>query len=266
MTLAYPRALGPGVRRVVGDDELVEIGVDDGVALLRPGASRSIVVLHQRPPDPSAVLAEADRLGWLDGRAGAPDVLAAGRADEGDEAVVVRLAPDASTVAGGHPLGPEHLARELARLLRELHSVDVAPCPLDAGFAQLRAEVAERLVRGEIAVAAEGPYAGREPEDLVELLDARFADIGEGRPAVVHGGLSAARIWFDTEGTTTLTGWRRGGVGDAHLDLAGAARVLGELYGPAAVPVFFEAYDLDRVDPHRLDAHQLLDHLLRPSP
>lgn len=260
MTSAHP--LGPGVRRVVGDGHLVEVGEDDGVTLLRPdGASRDVLVLHQRPPEPVAVLAEADRLSWLDSRAGASEVLAAGRADRGDEAVVIRLGAQAVTAVNGHPLGPERLVEVLAATLRELHSLGVDRCPLDAGFPRLRAEVADRVAAGLVRPSADGPYAGRSVEDLLGLLDEMFDDLGSPTPVMIHGGLRADRVWFDPTGVT-LTGWRRGGVGDAHLDLAAAAAMVSALHGPALVAPLMDEYGLDDVDPRRLDASQLLAHLL----
>lgn len=264
MPLAHPRMLGPGVREVVGGDELLEVGNDDGVALLRPAPpNRDIVVLHQRPPDTSELLDEADRLGWLAGRGGAPHVLASGRADEGDEAVVVRLATGARRGSDPLPLGPEQLALELGTALRRLHEVDAGTCPLDASLAAQRARVAERHRRGAIDVARSGPYAGRPVGELLAVLDELLATLGEAdRTAFVHGGLRPDRIWFVPDGDVVFTGWRRGGLGDPHLDLAAASALVIEIHGPALVGPLLDAYGLDDVDVQRLDACQLLVHLL----
>jgi aminoglycoside phosphotransferase len=221
------------------------------------------MVLHQRPPDTADLLDEADRLGWLAGRGGAPDVLASGRADEGDEAVVVRLATAAVRASDPHPLGPEPLATTLGAALRRLHTVDAGTCPLDASLRAQRQRVAERYRRGAIEVAPSGPYGGRPVADLLGVLDTRLATLGEiGRRVFVHGGLRPDRIWFVPDGEVVFTGWRRGGIGDPHLDLAAACALVIGLHGPALVAPLLDAYGLDEVDVQRLDACQLLVHLL----
>lgn len=264
MALDHPRALGPGVREVLGDAALSEVGTDLGVALLRPaGAAAALLALHQRPPDTADVLDEADRLAWLAGRGPAPAVVAAGRADEGDEAVVVRLGIEATPATHGHPMGPEALVQAIAGALQTLHSFDTDHCPLDADTGVLRAVVDDRIERGVTRIAAAGPYSGRDPVDLCAVFDDLMADLGPpDRPVFVHAGLSADRVWFDPGGEVTFTGWRLGGVGDRHLDLAAAAAMATNLYGPALVAPIFDAYGLDDIDLRRLDAHQLLAHLL----
>lgn len=256
--------VGPGVGEVIGDDQLVEVGRDGDVELHRPARpGRALLVLHQRSPDPAALLDEADRLAWLAGRGPAPAVIAAGRSDAGDETLVVRLGVDAAAATVGHPMGPEALIAEIAAGLRELHAIDVDGCPFTSSTDELRAVVAARLAGGEIPTAADGPYVGRAPEDLAALFDELTADLGPGdSPVFIHGGLNPERVWFDPSGTATFTGWSRGGVGDRHLDLAAAAGLATSLYGPALVAPLFDQYGLETVDLRRLDAHQLLAHLL----
>lgn len=266
MALDYPRALGPGVREVVGDDSLEELLVDDRVALLRPSrADRALLVLHQRPPDVIDVLDEVDRLSWLDGRGPAPALVATARADEGDEAAVVRLGVDATPASTGHPLGPEAMAEALAASLRALHTLEPAPCPFDASLETLLRLATDAVQGDTVAVAPSGPYAGRSADELlrilVELTEAdRSAPTGDA--VFVHGALRADRVWFAPDGSVTFTGWRRSGLGDRHLDLAAAAGMVTELHGPALVAPLLDAYGLDLVDLRRLDAAQLLVHLL----
>jgi aminoglycoside phosphotransferase len=261
MPLDYPRAYGPGVREVLGDDVLQEVAVDDGVALLRPQIpGRSLLVLHQRPPDIVATLDEADRLSWLAGRAGAPGVVAAGRADEGDEAVVLRLGHDSMSAGVGLPVGPEMFIEAVAAALRAVHELPVERCPFDASGDRLHQLAAQRVADGLVAVAADGAYVGREPADLLAVL----ADLvsPDTEAVFIHAGLRGDRVWMGPDGTVAFTGWRRAGVGDHHVDLAAAAALAGELYGPAVVAPMLDAYGLDRVDLARLDAAQLLVHLL----
>ena len=264
-----PRSLGPGVRAAIdalglGASDLVAAGDDRGVTLLRPVATGADVgVLHQPAPDPVALLDEADRLLWLAGVAPAPQVIAAGRADEGDEAVVVRLGADATSAAAGHPMGPEALLDALAAALDALHRRPTEHCPFAADTATLRRIVDNRVALGLVGDAVDGPYVGRGAAELAGIFDGLMADLGEATdPVFVHGALDPTRIWLDPSGEVTFLGWMWAGVGDRHVDLAAAAMLLTRLHGPALVAPFFDAYGFDRVDIRRLDAHQLLAHLL----
>lgn len=262
-----PRSFGPGVRLALDDlgidpADLVAIGDDRGVALLRAPAS-PIAVLHQSAPDTDALLDEADRLLWLTGVDPAPEMIASARADDGGEAVVIRLGHDATTAADGHPMGPEALVEALAGSLAALHGRPVRHCPLSADRDALRRIVDQRIERGLVAEAVDGPYAGRSAAELASIFDVLAAEMGAvDDPVFVHGGLAPSRIWLDPAGAVTFLGWQWAGVGDRHVDLAAAAALLTRLHGPALVAPFVEAYGFDRVDARRLDAHQLLAHLL----
>jgi aminoglycoside 3'-phosphotransferase-2 len=210
-----------------------------------------------------ALLDQADRLLWLAGVAPAPRVLASGRADGGDEAVVVHLGADASSAVEGHPMGPEALVDVLAAALAALHGRPTDHCPFTADTATLRRIVDERVAGGLVPDAIDGPFVGRGGAELAGIFDDLMADLGDvADPVFVHGALDPARIWLDPSGEITFLGWHWAGVGDRHLDLAAAAMMLTRLYGPALVAPFFDAYGFDRVDIRRLDAHQLLAHLL----
>lgn len=160
-------------------------------------------------------------------------------------------------------MGPEALVEALAGALRALHDRPVDACPFRADTATLRHVVDERLAADRVTVATTGPYAGRPGAQLATIFDELLDDLGEtSGPVLIHGGLAADRIWLDPSGDVRFTGWHHAGVGDRHVDLAAAAGILSDLHGPALVAPFFEAYGFDRVDLRRLDAHQILAHLL----
>ncbi len=265
MAPEHPPAFGPGIREVLGEDELVEVGDDDGVTLLRPTmAGRALLVLHQTGPQTAPVLDEADRVGWLAGRIPGPALVATGRADGGAETLVIRLDRDATPATLGHPMGAEALVEALAGALRALHSMEIDVCPFVADEEQLRRRVADRLAHGELVPATDGPYEGRTPTDLITIFDELIAELGPtDDPVFIHGGLRAERVWFEPTGSVIFTGWRHGGVGDRHLDLAAAAALVTDVHGPALVAPLIDSYGFDDVDLRRLDAHQLLAHLLR---
>lgn len=266
MTLTYPRRLAPGVERVVGTDALVEVGMDGSIAVLRSErGTRDIAILHQRPPDTEPLLALADRLAWLDGRVHAPRILAAGRAVEGDEAVVICLHAAAATADSGlHPLQPAVVVTRLGEVLREIHNVPATDVPFDSSPARLRDLAAARVERALITTAGDGPYATRDPAELLSILDSLLAELDPDleEPVLIHGRPTVANIWFEPSGDLVLTGWTVAGVGDRHHDLAVAAASVADLYGPGVVAPMLDTYGLDVIDLSRLDAHQLLAHLL----
>lgn len=266
MALTYPRRLAPGVQRVIGDDPLVEIAHDGTVAVLRSErGGRDIAVLHVRPPDTDPLLAEADRLAWLDGRCHAAEIIASGRSDEGDESVVIRLPAEAATPSSGMvPLQPDVVVERLGTTLRMLHRHPAADVPFDASPDRFRDRAESRVVAGLVATTAVGPYSGRDPVALLGILDDLLDSLG-GSPepmVLVHARPTVDHLWIDPAGTVVLTGWGGAGLGDRHHDLAVAAASVGELYGPSVVPHLLDAYGLLDIDLRRLDAHQLLVHLL----
>lgn len=262
--LGAPRGFGPGVREVLGEHDLARLASDGDVEMLRVNpAERDLAVLYQRAPGTGPLLDEADRLLWLSGVSPAPEVIATGRGDQGDEAVVVVLGNDAVSAEDGHPMGPEALASSLAAALAALHSRPAQHCPFQADTAALRRLVDRRIAAGAVPEATDGPYVGRDGPALVSIFDELMADLGPpGDRVVIHAGVAAHRIWLDPSGGVTLLGWRWAGTGDRHVDVAAAATMLTRLYGPALVGPFVESYGFEHVDLRRLDAHQILAHLL----
>ncbi|MDG2217767.1 MAG: phosphotransferase [Acidimicrobiales bacterium] len=168
----------------------------------------------------------------------------------------------AMCLAGGIPVNAESIARSLGSALAELHTVSVDDCPISALDGTVLASRAHARVEAAALTAADGPYRGIAPARLLDILDDQMADLGDAKTVIVHGSLSASDVWFHPESGLSLTAWDHVGLGDCHLDLAMGAKLLGDTYGYAVVAPFFEAYDLDWVDAVRLDAFQLLVHLL----
>ena len=165
-------------------------------------------------------------------------------------------------LASGIPVNPESIGRSLGSSLAELHTTPADDWP----FPALGTDVFPGRVRARVEATAQttddGPYRGIAPARLLEILDDQMADLSDAQTVIVHGSLSASDVWFHPESGLSLTTWDHAGLGDCHLDLAMGAKLLGDTYGYAVVAPFFDAYDLDRVDAVRLDAFQLLVHLL----
>ena len=265
MPLPYPRPIPPQISAVLGDDELVDVDHVAGWASRarpkRPG--RAVLVLHARPPEERALAHELERLAWLDGRVGAPELIATGRAEEGDELAMVRMPVGALPAhRPDHGFDPATVAALLGVMVRDVHRLDDDMAPAAPSIEELRREAAHRVAHGLVSDPPEGPYHGRSPERLLVTLDTLIEQLGPVPEVVIHGGPSVDNLWIAPDRTGLLTGWSRAGRGDPHRDLAVASRSLNQAFGPAAVPPFLDAYGLDDVDLRRLDAHQLLDHLL----
>lgn len=250
---------------MLGDDELVEIDiVDRSVSRLRPArAGRAVLVLHARPPDQRSLAHELDRLFWLAGRAAAPEVLATGRAEEGDEVAVVRMPVGAVPASlPDHGVAPANIAVIFGEAVRDVHLLPLDSAPTAPGFDELRKEASHRVSHGLVSRRPDGPYRSQAPERLLTTLDSLIDELGPGDAVVTHGYPVLESLWIAPDQSIALTGWSRAGRGDPHRDLAVASRSLGEMFGPAVVAPFLDAYGLDDVDLRRLDLHQLLDHLL----
>jgi aminoglycoside 3'-phosphotransferase-2 len=265
MPLPYPRPVPAQIRAVLGGDELVEIDIVDGaIARLRPGRpGRAVLALHSRPPDQRALAHEIEHLFWLAGRASAPDVIATGRAEEGDEVAMIRMPVGAVPASRPeHGVDPANVAATLGKALRDVHLLPRDEAPPAPSLQELRREAAHRVAHGLVTSRQDGPYRSRSPERLLANLDFLVGELDPAAEVVIHGCPVLENLWIAPDLSVSLTGWWNAGVGDPHRDLAVASRSLNEVFGPAVVAPFLDAYGLDDVDLRRLDAHQLLDHLL----
>ncbi len=176
---------------------------------------------------------------------------------------VARSVPDgAMCLAGGIPVDPESMSRTLGGALAELHALAVDDFPFPTRGVDVLLSEARIRANAELVTATEGPYRGLSPGRLVDILNEQMAGLGDDRSVLVHGSLTASDVWFHPETGLAITSWADSGVGDRHLDLAMGARLLGDTYGYAVAGPFFDAYGLDNVEALRLDAFQLLVHLL----
>lgn len=200
---------------------------------------------------------EAQRLTWLQGRAGGPAVLAVDTDERGGWLVTRTIGGVPAHLAERHG-DVERVVLAVARTLRQLHELPVADCPFDAGWDVLDAEVARSLDAGLIDTADLGPPFYRyDAARLVELWR-------QGRPAgpqeqvVVHGDPSLPNVIVDPRAGAGLVDAGRLGVGDRHLDLAVVHASIQRNLGPQAVFAFYDAYgtdpDLVRLEHYRLGA------------
>lgn len=214
------------------------------------------------PATASGALVELDVVGWLNGRAGAPQVTASARGRNGSEWRVFALPEGAQPVSSGrHGVDPNVVSERLAKVLQSLHTLPAADCPTDASTRRLHELARHRVGQGQVGVTTTGPYRDIDPERLLAITDDQFGSLRAVDSAVVHANLDLDNVWISPDETIVFTDWSAAGRGDPHRDLAVVAASLSEVYGPALVAPFLDTYGLETVDLRVLDLHQTLRHL-----
>lgn len=170
-------------------------------------------------PDEPSPADEAQRLDWLAGRHPAPELVAVGTSDDGDEHLLTRAVPAESAVIERWRAEPETAVRVLGESLRLLHeSLSVAECPF-------------------VCAAPLGPSLPGDPEP-------RDAD-----RVVAHGDACAPNTLLDARGRFAAhVDLGALGVGDRWLDLAAGAQSLAWNFGPGWEGAYFAAYGVEPDD------------------
>lgn len=213
------------------------------------------------PDGVAALAAEADRLRWLGGRAGAPEVVSFEQ--EGNKASL------ATTSTAGIPASdPAHrvdsveLATVFASALRAVHGLDPGDCPFDQRLAVRRREIERRAGAGLLTASQlSEPYRRHDPRRLLALWrDATPVDDED--LVVVHGDFTLDNVRLAARGVVEVVAWGRCGVADRYVDLAVAARSLADAVGPEPVTAFFDAYGLGQPSLAKIDFYALAAELL----
>lgn len=239
--------------------------------LVRPGRhgrkSVEALLVVGEPASSAGVLVELDTLAWLNERAGAPQVLASARGRNGSEWRILALPDGAEPVPSGrHGVDPSAVSARLAETLRSLHDLPADDCPTDASTVRLHERARHRVGQGQVGRTDTGPYRNIDPERLLAIAADQFASLPNSNRAVVHGNLDLDNVWISPSGDIVFSDWTLAGRGDPHRDVAVVAASLSEVYGPALVAPFLDAYGLDTIDLRVLDLHQTLRHLTTAGP
>lgn len=210
-------------------------------------------------PFEQELLAEKERLVWLQGRLPVPTVISYAIDNQhtylltsempGLMAYDERFAQDIPTVV-----------RLLAEGLRMLHHVDITNCPFDETLSHKIVSAQERVRAGLVdELDFDEKRKGIHADTLLKQLLAsqpKTEDI-----VFTHGDYCLPNILIDPE-SMKLSGiidMGRAGIADRYLDLALAARSLPRNFGPGWEPLLWEAYGLETVDVAKIEFYQLLD-------
>lgn len=251
----------PAPIREVSDPAHVEQSGDgqsgDGVFRVHRRDGAVVYVKVARAPHRLAELrVEADALRRLDGRLGAPAVLAY-HEDHAGWLVTTEVSGLPCHVLA-ETLPPRDLLASLARALRQLHDLPAT------GFADRRPSEVVRvaLARAEAGLVdldeLDPERAGMDIDQLVDELTGSVPDVG---PAVLtHGDPCLPNLLATPEGVVTgLVDWGRAGLADPYLDLALLHRSFLRNAGELDEGVLCEAYGVESLDHERLAFYRLLD-------
>jgi aminoglycoside 3'-phosphotransferase-2 len=207
--------------------------------------------------DPFSVLAEIDRLDWLDRRLPVPKVLASEPLPLGGHATVLALPAGAVATARETVHGPPEVVELFAKALRFVHEVPIDRCPFSNRLDIRLRSIQRKLRAGRYdGMQLSEAYRRYPPTRLFEILN-------ESRPTeedlvFAHGAWHLRSVFLDAAGVSGIVDWDRAGVSDRYADLAMGAKVIADDISVELVPLFFEAYGVPRPDPLRLDYYQLL--------
>jgi aminoglycoside 3'-phosphotransferase-2 len=207
--------------------------------------------------DPFSVLAEIDRLDWLDRRLPVPKVLASEPLPVGGHATVLALPAGVPATSTETVHDPPVVVELFAKALRFVHEVPIDRCPFSNRLDIRLRSIQRKLRAGRYdAMQLSEAYRRYPPARLFEQLN-------DNRPAeedlvFAHGAWHPRSVFLDRAGVSGIVDWDRAGVSDRYADLAMGAKVIADDVGVELVPLFFESYGLPRPDPMRLDYYQLL--------
>lgn len=258
---ARPGRPPPGLERLVaGRRWSRDLVGESGAAVHRlcaPGAG-DLYLKHGVGPAARDVADERDRLAWLDGRLGAPEVRGFAAAD--GEAWLLTGAvpgPTAYQRMRDDPGGRAAVVDALAAHLRALHALDLADCPFDAGHRGRLLAARRRLEAGEVDASDFGEaHRGWTParvwDEMVPLAPA------EPDLVVTHGDYSLDNLFVADGAVAGMIDVGRLGAADRYQDLAILWDSLGE-FGAEWPGRMVRAYGVERVDGDRLRFHLCLD-------
>lgn len=212
--------------------------------------------LKWSPPDGPDTLEEAARLEWLAGRAGAPQLVDAGRDDDGSW-LLTRALDGENAVAPRWLAEPATAVRAIGQGLRALHGeLPVRDCPFSWTAEDRYSVVLERVRLG--LVDRNGWHAEHRALGLDEVL-ARLADPPPADCVVVcHGDACAPNTLLGDDGRWTgHVDMGALGVGDRWADLAIATWSTVWNYGAGWEQALLDAYGI-APDPERTAYYRLL--------
>lgn len=211
------------------------------------------------PPLEEELLAEKERLEWLQGRLPVPEVIAF--STDGRRAyLLLSEVPGLESYNEAFAQDITTVVRLLAEGLQLIHQVEIVHCPFDQRLTSKMAQARQRVQAGLVDVSDfDEQRKGMGADELFELLVASRPDVEE--VVFTHGDYCLPNILIDPSAAriSGFIDWGRAGIADRYQDLALAARSLTYNFGPGWEPLLWESYGLQTVDRARIEFYQMLD-------
>ena len=226
---------------------------------VRPDGSACYLKVADAPWQREELLAEKERLEWLQGRLPVPEVYAFS-AHERRSFLLLSEIPGLESCDARFERDIPAIVRLLAEGLRMIHGVEIADCPFDRRLAHTVA-LAKRRVEAGLVDEADFDEQRRQTRanELFETLIKSQPEVED--VVFTHGDYCLPNILIEPS-PSRISGfidWGRAGIADRYQDLALAARSLAYNFGPGWEPLLWEAYGLQSVDIAKIAFYKLLD-------
>lgn len=255
----FPIPLPDDLQQHIGKAEWHEdhLGMSDARVFRLVSAAETLYLKTASGYEISEVANEAARIQWLAGRLPVPQIRYAELVGDTYYLLMTEVpGRDASKL----PLPPDQLTRLLAEGMKAVHSLSITDCPFDH---RLEKRIAVAKARLDAALIDPGEL-DEERQNLG--LQAVFAELLAARPdhedlVFTHGDYCLPNILIDPS-AGQINGYidlGRAGVADRHQDIALCARSLAYNLSEEWVPLLFETYGPQHIDPEKIDYYKLLD-------
>jgi aminoglycoside phosphotransferase len=202
---------------------------------------------------------ETARLRWLRGRLPVAEILYAGEAEDRTWLLMTEV-PGQIAIDRTLDLSPADITRLLAEGMKMIHSLDIRDCPFDHRLERRVALAQARMTQGLIDPAE------FDAERQGHMTDRVYARLLATRPdsedlVFTHGDYCLPNILMDSY-YPAITGFidlGRAGVADRHQDIALCVRSLIYNFGAQWVPLLYNTYGRDHIDPAKIEYYKLLD-------
>ena len=203
-------------------------------------ATRYLKVEPRRPH--GELLAEAERLRWLQGRLPVPALRYDG-ADERQSYMLTSEVPGNDASDERWLADPAHIVALLAEGLQLIHCQPIAGCPFDQRLHTELARAAANVAAGAVdASDFDEERVGRSAASLLDELHATRPSDEE--LVLIHGDCCFPNVVIDGWALSGFIDLGRCGVADRYHDLAQAERSVRRNLGERWVAPFFAAYGI----------------------
>ena len=260
-TAKAPLNLPDDLRRLIGHArwQQNEIGHSDTTVYRLGRASDALYLKVATSPQIFELREEIARLRWLRGRLPVAEVLYAGE-DQDTAWLLMTEVPGQIAIDRTLDLSPADITRLLADGMKLIHNLDSQDCPFDHRLERRVALAQARMSQGLVdASEFDHERQGHRPDSVYDRLL-------ETRPAsedlvFTHGDYCLPNILMDSQ-YHAISGFidlGRAGIADRHQDIALCVRSLIYNLGAQWVPLLYETYGREFVDPTKIEYYKLLD-------